>query len=433
MVVSYKGLACVRLTGFALLLTTACSETSAPDALAPQFAKPVAGVSVSSTSPNTGPRGTTLTVRVFGSGFAPGFRAVWALSGDTSYATTRVKTNTTTYVSSTELTANITIESNASLEFYDIMVVGNGKKGIGIELFEVTYAFIDLGASIEGLAAINNLGAIAIGRNPSTNRPGIWENGNIRELPLLSGMPYCNAWDINDNGVVVGACDNGTGIQRAVMWDSQGAIHELAGGTEANSINNLGLIGGRSGTMGVAWLNGSMTAIANNVYLWDINESGLAAGTSLPSDVSAQYSLLWSQSTGIQSIYPSGEALGINDQGVVVGWGMPVGGQQNVAYRRINSTIEFLGTLGGVTSVAMGINEAGQIVGRSATSTGQGKRRRDSCCSAFVWIEGVGMRKLPVTSGWTVAWAMDINDSGWIVGTISGNSGSHLALWKPSF
>jgi hypothetical protein len=76
---------------------------------------------------------------VLGSGFDAGSKADWAIDGDTTFALTRVRTNSTTFVSSSELVANITIEADASITLYDVIVwTGGGKKGIGIERFAVT-------------------------------------------------------------------------------------------------------------------------------------------------------------------------------------------------------------------------------------------------------------------------------------------------------
>ena len=129
--------------GLAALATTVwllgCSDQ--PVATAPSLAQggAVKGPTVRETDPSVAPRGITLDVRVVGSGYDQGTAAVWALQGDTAFATTKVRTNSTTFLSSSELRANITIESDASLALYDVVVVTKGgKRGIGVERFEVT-------------------------------------------------------------------------------------------------------------------------------------------------------------------------------------------------------------------------------------------------------------------------------------------------------
>jgi hypothetical protein len=107
-----------------------------------------AGVVVSSASPAFGDRGTTVDVHVFGNGFTSGAEATWLLNGAADPS--RVHTNKTTVLSSTELVANITIASDAQLAFWDVQVaLIGGKNGVGSEMFEVTSAQI-LGSGTPG-------------------------------------------------------------------------------------------------------------------------------------------------------------------------------------------------------------------------------------------------------------------------------------------
>jgi hypothetical protein len=93
------------------------------------------GVTVTSTDPNNASQGVTLDVRVFGSGYDRGSKAQWARSGVLS---PNVTTNSTQFVSPSELLANITIASVADTGLYDVLVTtSKGKKGIGSELFTV--------------------------------------------------------------------------------------------------------------------------------------------------------------------------------------------------------------------------------------------------------------------------------------------------------
>jgi dipeptidyl aminopeptidase/acylaminoacyl peptidase len=93
------------------------------------------GVTVTSANPNNAPQGVTLDVHVFGSGYDRGSKAQWARSGVLS---PNVTTNSTQFVSPSELLANITIASIADTGLYDVLVTtSKGKKGIGSELFTV--------------------------------------------------------------------------------------------------------------------------------------------------------------------------------------------------------------------------------------------------------------------------------------------------------
>ncbi len=85
-----------------------------------------------------------------------------------------------------------------------------------------------------------------------------------------------------------------------------------------------------------------------------------------------------------------------------------------------------LGTLGGDTSEADGINNLGQVVGQADT----GQRRY----SAFLWESGKGMRDLAgfVTHRGFVGRANAISDKGYVGGQISTTDGEeHAFLWTP--
>jgi len=123
----------------AIAALVACSEPGpAASPFEPQFAAGGGGgppVRVNATDPTGAEQETTLDVRVLGSNFEDGSAATFTLGG---VAPSRVHTNSTTFVSSGELVANITIDVDADLGLYDVAVITpHGKKGVGTELFEV--------------------------------------------------------------------------------------------------------------------------------------------------------------------------------------------------------------------------------------------------------------------------------------------------------
>jgi hypothetical protein len=95
-------------------------------------------VQVTAADPPSTEQGTVnLNVKVTGKGFKNGARAQWFVNGTTNPG--GVVVNSTTFVSSTELTASITVADGAVIASYDIQVLNtDGRGGKGTELFAVT-------------------------------------------------------------------------------------------------------------------------------------------------------------------------------------------------------------------------------------------------------------------------------------------------------
>lgn len=92
-------------------------------------------VTVASTDPTGAEQGTILDVEVYGSGFDDGSVVEMGLGGEPS---SKIKTNSTRYANPKKLIANITIETDALVELYDVIVTTyRGKKGMGTEMFQV--------------------------------------------------------------------------------------------------------------------------------------------------------------------------------------------------------------------------------------------------------------------------------------------------------
>ncbi len=93
---------------------------------------------VTSANPNTAPQGSTnLIVKIAGSGFKRGQQeSAFYVSGTTNPG--GITVNSTSFVSSTEVDANITIASDATLSGFDIYVTSGGRTGKGWNLFSVT-------------------------------------------------------------------------------------------------------------------------------------------------------------------------------------------------------------------------------------------------------------------------------------------------------
>lgn len=118
-------------------------------------------------------------------------------------------------------------------------------------------------------------------------------------IPYNSGWTLTNATGVNNSGQIVGFGTNSSGDRDAYFWQSGGPVQDLGGGYP-NSINNSGQVVG-----------------------------GLGPGIS-------HYPYLWQNGIGIQnlnSLIPTSSrwtltnATGINDNGLIVGYGTNPSGQ----------------------------------------------------------------------------------------------------------
>jgi hypothetical protein len=108
-----------------------------------------AQVQVDSTDPSAAPQGTVnLDVTIHGNGFKKGATAKWFVTGTTNPG--GVAVNSTSYRSSSELIANITVAADATIAGFDVMVFSAGRTGKGTDLFAVTAKGTPLGCSTLG-------------------------------------------------------------------------------------------------------------------------------------------------------------------------------------------------------------------------------------------------------------------------------------------
>ena len=394
---------------------------------------PPPALTVTSINPTSGFRDGTMEVHVLGTGFESSSRVV--------IATAKVRTNSTSFVSATELIANITIEPDTPIGPYGVQVVTGSRQSTGTTQFRVALnvELVDLGAGDSSRArGINNAGKIvgSRGADLTTEQAFLWNNGTITNLGVLPGMTFSFASDINDNDVVVGVSGTGTIespiLTRAFKWTAGGGMQALStlGGAvaSARAINDAGDIVGSATVSGtslghaVVWRNGVITDLQATSYT-DFIGSAFAINT-LGEVVGYVYGQSGFRSTPVLplTLIPgSGLLFGINSAGCVAGW---TSGPLGQGYRTCGVTSRNVGSCGGAGSRSWAINSAGDVVGDAPNSGGVQ-------WVAFLWMETGGITCFATPQGSNGASAYAVNDNGWVVGDVGRPvGGTRATLWK---
>jgi probable HAF family extracellular repeat protein len=267
----------------------------------------------------------------------------------------------------------------------------------------------------------------------------IWDNGVGSELPYISNdHRESEAYRINNSGQIAGKARDAGGLMHAAYWDSSGVtdIGTLGGLTSfAMDINQAGVVCGSAdgiagtGSRGFTWTlaggivdqGGTVPGPQGRAGFNGINNGGTLVGTGyrlfnpfkaimrrpgdpMPIEISPP------------GQFSTGMALGVNDAGTIVGYQNPGSGGAHAAIFNGDGTYIDLGALGLTDSQANDINEAGVIVGDAFGDDGQG----NFLAKAFVYTGGQMtdlMTVIPAGSGWTELFAASgINELGQIVG-----------------
>jgi probable HAF family extracellular repeat protein len=287
-----------------------------------------------------------------------------------------------------------------------------------------------LGSSQSQGVGINSSGQVA-GWSYTTNNATLdgflWTptatngtSGSMANLgDLDGGSSYSEAWTINDSSEVAGF--SSTSLNTHAFVYSGGTMYDL------------GTLSGNSADFSEAF---------------GINSSGQVVGDG-PNANEDDHAFLWTPTTpngtsgsfvdlgtlgGINSV-----AWGINDSSEAVGDSYMVNNAVDHAFLYSGGTMYDLGDLasGSSYSQARAINSSGQVVGQSATSTASNH--------AFIWTPGTAngtsgtmtdlntLTRLP--RGVTLLEAYDINANGWIVGLAQVSTAKgiahHAFLLKP--
>jgi len=251
----------------------------------------------------------------------------------------------------------------------------------------------------------------------------LWQNGTMTKLPTLGG-PNASGSVVNNRGNVVGFAENNTKDPacgapqifqfKPVIWVN-GTAKELPvfpGDSEgvAISVNDSDQAAGSSGTCTTFSLTGQVYLQPLHALLWQngetidlgnlggsgvyggghaanaVNQLGWVAGSSdLPGDANTttSHAFLWTRETGMQDLAPlNGDflsvALGLNDAGQVIGLSIDptfsvlsaVLWQEGESVN-LNSLVAQGADAGLYLQLAQSINSRGEIVGFGQTKTGE--------------------------------------------------------------
>ena len=250
--------------------------------------------------------------------------------------------------------------------------------------------------------------------------------GDLTDLGVLSGGASSASNWISPNGLIAGVSQNGeidplfSGFPefRAVLWKN-------------GQITDLGTLpeGGYESVANAVNSRGQVVGLATNTVPDNLSLFG-------PTQARA---FLW-QNGVMQDLGTLGDGTDavadlVNERGQIVGesytsstpsahcanLGFPV---TTGAFLWENGKMVNLGSFGGTCTFATDLNNRGQVVGLSTS-------RGDQFQHAFLWDHG-SLHKLPNASGGNNAAPIALNDSGDVVGWSSrlGDQDIHASLWK---
>jgi len=240
-------------------------------------------------------------------------------------------------------------------------------------------------------------------------------------MKIVERSAFENA--INSSGQIVGVI-NRRHPSGAFLWTKTTGIQDLgsiSGTSDATAINNSGQVVGSFGTVGDEQAFIWTQATGMQALGFYGNPSGISDGGQIAGyyNDASPLAFFWSQATGFQDLGTLGgccsQATGINDSGQVVGWSYTTSGETHPFFWTLSAGMQDLGFIG----EALGINNVGQVVGSYSNG---------GTASAFLWTQTTGLQDLGIDQGYASS-ASAINDNGQVVGFAVGPT-DYAFLWS---
>jgi hypothetical protein len=380
------------------------------------------------------------------SGVDMGIRAIrWNGPGTTVVELGHLGTNTSGFTESSIIAVNSAGTAVGRAAKYDSSGANQGTSAVRWQGTDTVATELgSLGTTINGVTssravAINNAGAI-VGIAQKYDGSGVWkgpravrwddagvvaiELGNLGTTPS-GGIAQSFVRAINEPGTTVGAVDkyDSLGVNkgiRAVRWD--------ASGTAATELGNLGT-DASGATRSVAWaINDSGTAVGWAVRYTASGESttfGRAVRWDASGTVATELGNLGTDGLGRTSSF----ANAINDAGAAVGYAYKYDSEGQELFESavrwdVSGAATELGRLN-ITGYGATLPSQAQDINNSGSAVGWVVKYDDDSdtvlgTSAVYWgLDGLAVdlnTLIDPASGWTLNFAIDISDTGWVAG-----------------
>lgn len=317
------------------------------------------------------------------------------------------------------------------------MAVAAGLLSVGVVVGAATAAPVvsridlgTLGGQYGGVYGVNDVGE-AVG---SSTRLGTPENATGIDEHAIYASPGSGlqalarpadavmSWgsDINNVSAIAGAYIDGAGIAHALYWaNPQNSPLDLGLRRTANTINDLGVVGGSVVGGGAPWLwdrdTGFTDLPLDGGELWSVNNLGQAVGSGLTFENPLSRPFLWDPEDGLRWLSEErGVAYGISDGGYIVGT-LDTDGSRVAVRWQPDLTVGYFPMAG--PGEAWAVNGTGQVVVNVDDL-------------AYVWEADGSVLDLGARAAWAIS-NRDPVAGALTVGGMGPDSGA--ALWRVTY